>query len=274
MSYNIETIDGVTVVKLPILEELGVLHGFSTKKGGVSEGIYKSMNLSFSRGDDEEAVMENHRRLASSLGYEVESLVFSDQVHKTNIRTVTREDCGKGILKERDYAEIDGLITNDPEVTLITFYADCIPLYFVDPVKKVVAMAHSGWRGTVSRIGQKMIERMSNEFSCERRDIRCVIGPGICQGCYEVSEDVAQEFQREFLEHQWQNILLDKKNGKYQLNLWEANRIILHEAGIAPSNIETSGLCTCCHQDLLFSHRATGGKRGNLAGIISCRGLA
>lgn len=273
MSYTMKKNLDVTYITFPLFEKIGVTHAFSTREGGVSEGFLGAMNLSFSRGDEEEKVMENHRRFAGAVGYEVESLVFSDQVHDTQIKTVTRKDCGKGILRELDYKGVDGLITKDPAVTLITFYADCIPLFFCDPVQKVVAMAHSGWRGTVGRIGDKMVSCMQQEFDCKKENIYAVIGPGICRDCYEVSKDVAEAFMEAFSQTHWEKILQEKENGKYQLGLWKANEIILLEAGLLPEHIEVSGLCTSCHKELLFSHRASGGKRGSLAGIITAKGL-
>ena len=273
MSYQIRKKSDVTYITFPLFEKLGVVHGFSTKEGGVSKGCYQSMNLSFSRGDDRDCVAKNHRKFAEAVGYDVESLVFSDQVHDTKIRRVTKDDCGKGIFRERDYQGIDGLMTNDPAVTLITFYADCIPLFFCDPVEKVVAMAHSGWRGTVGKIGEKMVDKLQQEFSCKKENIFVAIGPGICKDCYEVSEDVILKFQQEFSQKNWEKLYTAKGNHKYQLDLWKANEILLTESGILPEHIEVSGLCTACHSDLLFSHRVNGDKRGNLAGVISGEGL-
>lgn len=261
--------ESVTFLTFPLFEKAGVKHGFSTKLGGVSNGDCATMNLSFTRGDDPEAVRENHRRFAKAVGYPVEHLVLSNQVHDTVVRRVDASDCGKGISRESDLIGVDGLITDDPEVVLMTFFADCVPLFFYDPVVKAVGASHSGWRGTVSRMGAKTVERMAQEFGSKPENLLAVIGPSICASCYEVSEDVAEAFQKEFRKEQWQEILEEKQAHKYQLNLWRANEIILEEAGIPEEQIEVSGLCTCCHPDLLFSHRATGGRRGNLAGVIT-----
>ena len=170
---------GVTFLTFPILEEAGVRHGFSTRLGGVSLGELASMNLSFSRGDDPEKVMENHRRFAAAVEYSIENLVFSDQVHETEIRRVHSSDRGKGILRESDLKGVDGLITNDPDVVLITFFADCVPLFFYDAGHGAVGAVHSGWRGTVGRIGEKAVLAMKKEFGTEPDDLLAVIGPSI-----------------------------------------------------------------------------------------------
>lgn len=256
------------LLKYPLLEQTGIVeHCFTTRIGGVSKGIYESLNLSFTRGDEDAAVRENFRRLAGAMETDVSKFVFTDQTHTTNVRRVTAEDAGKGIVKERDYTDIDGLITNEPGLVLSTFYADCVPLYFVDPVHRAIGMSHSGWKGTVGKMGAATITAMKREFGTEAKDLVCAIGPSICQDCYEVSEDVADAFKEAFPGHA-DEILLDKKNGKYQLDLWRTNEIVLTEAGVLKENIAVTNICTCCNPDLLFSHRASHGKRGNLGAFI------
>ena len=212
--------NGVVYVGFPKLlaYEKELVHGFSTRIGGVSKDHLSSMNLSFTRGDDRENVLENHRRFAGALEYDETKLVFSDQVHLTRFHKVTQKDCGKGIIRESDIRQIDGLVTNEPGVPIITFYADCVPLFFYDPVRKVIAMAHSGWRGTVERIGAKMTAYMEEEFGCRAADILC--------------------------------------------------EITLLDAGIQREHIDMTDLCTCCNPEIFFSHRASQGKRGNLAGVM------
>ncbi len=242
-----------------------VEHLFSTRLGGVSEGIFSSMNLSYTRGDSKEAVDENYRRIADILGCRVESFVCSDQTHTTNIRKVTEGDCGKGVVIPRDYQDVDGLVTDRAGVVLATFFADCVPLYFLDARRRVIGLAHAGWRGTVGRIGKKMIDMMTAEYGCKRENIIAAIGPSICADCYEVSEDVAVQFEAEF-----GNTVLrtGKQPGKYQLDLWKANAEVLLHAGLTPAQIEVTDICTCCNPSLLFSHRASKGKRGNLGAFL------
>ena len=264
--------NGVTFLTYPAFDEIpGIVHGFSTRLGGVSEGIYSSMNLSFTRGDKEEAVQENYQRLANAVGFCVEDMVASDQTHTTNVRRITREDRGNGILRPKQFHDVDGMITNEPGVVLCTYYADCVPLYFVDPVHHAIGLSHSGWRGTVGKIGAVTIRKMQEEFDSRPEDIRAAIGPSICQDCYEVSEDVILEFQKAFASNDWEKLFYQKENGKYQLNLWEANRLIFQENGILPEHISMPGICTCCNPDFLFSHRASKGKRGNLAAFLGIK---
>ena len=246
-----------------------VKHGFSTRKGGVSTGIFSSMNLNFKRGDDPDAVLENYRRMAAALNMRVEDMVLSDQTHTTNVRVITEEDRGKGILKPQDYSDVDGMITNVPGIVLVTSYADCVPLYFVDPVRKAIGLSHSGWKGTVGHIGQKTVWKMHEVYGSEPKDIVAAIGPSICQSCYEVSDDVAEAFRANFTADEAADILLDKGNGKYQLDLWKANWYVLTDAGILPEHLSVTDLCTACHPDLLWSHRKTNGQRGGLSAFLS-----
>ena len=267
-STRIHEREGVVYLTFRNLEQAGVLHGFSTRLGGVSQGDLSTMNLSFHRGDDPEAVMENHRRFAGAIGYDEGKLVFSDQVHTTKIHKVTEADCGKGITRESDIIGIDGLVTDRPGIPLITFFADCVPLFFYDPVRKVVALAHSGWRGTVARIGKVMLDYMKQEYHTQAEDVLCAIGPSICQDCYEISGDVAEAFHKEFTEAQYKDFMRSVGSGKYHLDLWKVNQYILLEAGIRKDHLDTTDICTCCNPDLLFSHRASQGKRGNLGAVI------
>lgn len=262
--------DGAEYLTFPLIEETGLVrHLFSTRLGGVSSGIFSSMNLSYTRGDEKAAVDENYRRIAEMLGCEPEDIVCSDQTHTTNIRVVEEKDRGKGIIHPRDYTDIDGLITNIPGIVLATFYADCVPLFFIDTEKKAVGLSHSGWRGTVGRMGQRTMEAMEKAYGTKPEDVVAAIGPSICQDCYEVGEDVAEAFYQEFRRPgQGEEILFSKGNGKYQLDLWKANRIVLEEAGIRPEKIQVTDICTCCNPDYLFSHRASQGKRGNLGAFL------
>lgn len=263
MAYN-----GVVYLTFKLFVDAGLKHGFSTRIGGVSKGIYKSMNLSFQRGDDYDSVLENHRRFAEAVGYDHMSTVFSDQVHGVHIAQVGAGDRGHGMHGEKGINEADGLVTDEPGVPLMTFYADCVPLFFYDPVKKVIASSHSGWRGTVAGIGRHTVDFMNAEMGCKREDILAVIGPSICMDCYEVSADVAGQFEAAFPESVHKDILRGKKDNKYMLNLWNANRHILLDAGIKKEHIQLPDICTCHNPELMISHRETDGKRGNLAGVL------
>ena len=254
---------GVPLLTFPALSETGLVrHGFSTRMGGVSCGPYASMNLSFTRGDDPEAVRENYRRAAAALGVEMESMTLAWQTHTANVRRVRREDRGKGVVRERDYRDVDGLVTNVPGVMLATFYADCVPLYFVDPVHRAVGLSHSGWRGTVGNIAQATVRAMTEHYGTDPKDITAAIGPSICRDCYEVSEDVIVQFQDAYPEHIWEKLFYQKENGKYQLDLWKANELIFREAGIRQEHMAVTNVCTHCNSEILYSHRAASGTSG------------
>ena len=260
------------LLKYPLLEQTGIVeHCFTTRIGGVSKGIYESLNLSFTRGDEDAAVRENFRRLAGAMKTDVSKFVFTDQTHTTNVRRVTAEDAGKGIVKERDYTDIDGLITNEPGLVLSTFYADCVPLYFVDPVHRAIGMSHSGWKGTVGKMGAATITAMKREFGTETKDLVCAIGPSICQDCYEVSEDVIEQFKEAFEKKYWEDLFYKKENGKYQLNLWKANELIFLESGILPEHMAITNVCTHCNSKILYSHRTMGNNRGNLCAFLALK---
>lgn len=259
--------NGIPYISFNALEQTGmVVNAFSTRQGGVSVGCLESMNLGFNRGDLDENVLKNHKIFAKAVGFPYENIVTTNQTHTTNVRVVTKEDCDKGITKDRDYSDVDGLITNVPGIVLTTYYADCVPLYILDPINKAIGLSHSGWKGTVKRIGDNTLKLMNENYGTNPKDVICCIGPSICQDCYEISEDVANEFINEFGKNN--KILYNKGNGKYQLNLWESVKQVFLDAGVEYDNIYTTDICTCCNKDELFSHRGHHGKRGNLAAFL------
>ena len=264
-----ETGGELEYLTFPLLEETGVVnHLFSTRLGGVSTGEFSSMNFSVDRGDKKENVLTNYGRIAKILGCRVEDMTASHQTHTTNIRRITAEDRGKGILRERDYSDVDGMVTDEPGIVLVTFYADCVPLYFVDPVHRAIGLAHSGWRGTVGRMGECMVKAMGRYFGSRPGDLYAAVGPSICQDCYEVSGDVAERF-RDMLGGAV--ICPGKEAGKYQLDLWLSNEMILRQAGIPREHIAVTDICTCHNSGYLFSHRASAGRRGNLGAFLSLK---
>lgn len=260
---------GVTYLSFPALENTGLVsHAFSTRLGGVSKGDYATMNFSFTRGDNRDDVLENYARMARALGVEREKMVLTYQTHTVNVRQVTEEDAGKGVVRERDYTDVDGLITDIPGITLVTFFADCVPLYFLDPVHRAIGLSHSGWRGTVKGMGRVTAEAMRDAFGSRPEDLIACIGPSICADCYEVGPEVAEEFAQAFSQTCHSSILEKKPDGKYQLDLWRANQIVLEEAGLKPENISVTNICTHCNPDLLFSHRRSAERRGNLCAFL------
>lgn len=264
--FEEKEINHVPFLAYSMLDDTGVVkHGFSTRLGGVSKKPCDTMNISITRGDDPEAVAENKRRIAGALGVRVEDMTFTHQTHTTNVAVVKEADRG------RRFMETDGMVTDVPGVCLVTFYADCVPLFFVDPVKKAIGLSHSGWRGTVGKMGKVTVEKMVENYGSNPSDIIAAIGPSICQECYEVSEDVIEEFRKNFPEPQHKDLFYLKENGKYQLDLWRANELVFLEAGICAEHIVVTNVCTHCNPDILFSHRTTGEKRGNLSAFLALK---
>lgn len=265
-SLNIYTKNGVTYISFPKLEKTGLVrHIFSTKLGGVSPYPFGPMNMSFNR-DERENVLKNYELLCDCVGIDTNHLVLSKQTHTNNVMVVNKSHCGTGYNKQ-SFEDIDGLVTNEPGVALVTQYADCTPLIFCDPVKKVIATSHSGWRGTVQEIGKVTVNKMVTEFGCNPSDIIACIGPCIQKCCYEVDTPVLEEFEKlTYLD--LSKIFTDKGGGKYWLDMVEANKQILINAGIKKENMDISDLCTNCNSDSLHSHRATKGQRGTIGVII------
>lgn len=263
--------EGVPYLTYNSLSEISFInHAFSTRLGGVSKDEFTSMNLAFGRGDCDENVIENYKLICKSAGFEFDSLVASAQDHHTFVRAVTAKDKGIGITKPRDIQSVDALVTNEKGLTLVTYYADCTPLFFVDPVKKVIGLAHAGWRGTVGKIGEKVIEKMTLLYGSKPSDVVCAIGPAISKCCYEVDKPCADNFLAlEGLDTD--KFVFAKENGKYIIDLLEVNRQILVASGVRPENITVSDLCTNCNSDLLWSHRATKGHRGTMSAFMCMR---
>ena len=255
----------------PKLEETGVVeHLFTTRTGGVSNGIYSTMNLSFSRGDDLECVRENYRRIGEVLGTDPEHMVASKQTHTTNIHLVTKADAGNGITRPSVYDDIDGLATDIPGIALVTFYADCVPLYFVDPVHRAIGLAHSGWRGTVAGMGACMVRYMQEHFNSRPEELVAAIGPSICVDCYEVSEEVAEQFREGFPEDVLQP---GKAPGKYQLDLWKANQSILLRVGIPPEHMAVTNVCTLPQSGVSVFPPGKSRTEGKSGGIFNAEGV-
>lgn len=250
-----------------------IRHAFSTRSGGVSSSVYESMNLGFDRGDDNDNVRQNFNNFCEAAGIDIHSLVFGAQTHTTNIRRVFASDRGFGIDRPVPWSNTDGLATNEPGVFLTTFYADCVPLYFVDTVRHAIALSHAGWRGTVSNIAAATVSFMNSEFGSSPSDIYAAIGPSIGSCCFEVGEEVAHEFLQLPDELAGGCVRLDSAStekgiNKYFVDLQEINRRMLADSGIPPQNIELAGICTCCNSSWLFSHRASCGKRGSLCAML------
>lgn len=260
--------DTVPYLTYNSLSEINFInHAFSTRLGGVSAGEFTSMNMAFNRGDNPENVTENYKRICKSAGFDFDSLTASAQDHNTFVRAVTSENKGVGIYKPRDLQSVDALITNEKGVTLVTYYADCTPLFFVDTKQKAIGLAHAGWRGTVGRIGEKVVNKMTELYGTNPADIVAAIGPAISVCCYEVDKPCADNFYA-LSDLDSSRFVFPKENGKYMIDLLETNRQILVAAGVKNENITVSDVCTNCNSELLWSHRATKGKRGTMSAFM------
>lgn len=265
-NYNNE----VMYLTFPALEEYPeIIHAMSTREGGVSTGYFSSMNLGVKTDDDKNNIAKNYELFSQAIGISSDSIALGDLTHGDNVHVATIEDKGSGITKPFNYTDVDALITNVPGVNIAVTIADCVPVYFYDPVNKAVGIAHSGWKGTANEISDKVVEAMKANYGTRPEDLICGIGASIGMCCYEVSRDVVEEFlEFDYLDDA---CIFDKENGKYDMDL---SRIIfgtLAYAGVDPDNIHISGMCTCCNSDILFSHRASHGKRGTMLAVIGIR---
>lgn len=250
-----------------IEEEGAVLTaGFSTRTGGVSKAPRNSFNLALHVGDDIETVLENRRLLMSEIGYTLDAFTCGDQVHANKVAVVQASDRGRGSRsRETAFAETDGLLTQEKDVCLISFYADCVPLYFYEPTHQIIGLAHAGWKGTVSQIAEVMIRTMAENMQADPKYIRTAIGPSIGTCCYEVDRSIAEKFQKLFPDH---HVIHPNSRGRYMLDLKESNRQIMIKAGILPEHISVTDFCTGCDTSRFFSHRKEQGRTGRMASWI------
>lgn len=238
-----------------------VNHCFSTRIGGISEHPFNTLNLGVNTKDAIENIEGNYSIICNEIGIDKDKLVLCNQVHKDNILVLTEENSYPFTA-----IEIDAIITNVPNIPLVTSYADCVPIFMLDPIKKAIGLSHAGWRGTVKKIGKKTIDLMVKNYNSNPEDILIGIGPSIGQCCYEVDESTISMFKNSF--YSIDSFVLKQKNNKFLLNLWEANKVTLIEAGIKDKNISLSGICTSCNNNIFFSYRGDNGNTGRMAAII------
>lgn len=237
-------------------------HAFTTRFGGVSTGLYESLNLAYRSGDEPKNVEENYRRLCNSLGIETGDIVCSNQVHGTFIRVATKDDCF-GLFKPTSH-QADGIITNTPGLAAMVFTADCVPILLYDPVKRVACAVHAGWRGTVADIAGTAVRKMESEYGSSPADITAAIGPCISKCCYETDVDVADAVRKVIPD--FADTCISLNGNKYKIDLKEINRVLLANAGLY--DISVSDECTSCNCTKYWSHRKTGGKRGSQVALI------
>ncbi len=243
----------------------GVRHSFSARCGGVSKAPYESLNLSWSRMESFETAKENFQRFCDAFGYDYAKLTIINYEHGNKILPVTHENCGQGFGLEA-LPFCDGLISNDPEVTLVTSHADCGVIFFYDPVKRAVGIVHAGWKGTLLRIGAKAVEAMAYNYGSKAENIIAAVGPCICRACFEVDMSLGLDFAKEFDD---EDIFSHGKPGKAQLDLERAAAIQLIDAGVLPQNITLMHACTYHNEDMFFSYRRDHGETGSMSGFIS-----
>lgn len=254
--------EGVGIYTLPsFCAASGIDHGFSAKIGGVSKAPFAGLNLSFTN-DDRAAVLENYRRFCRGAGIPPDSLVMDSYEHGTTVLRVDKKDRGRGHTRE-SLPPCDGLVTNDPAVTLITGHADCMAFYFYDPVKRAIGLCHAGWRGALGRIGGNVIQTLQREYGTDPRDLSCGVGPSICPQCFEVGEDVCQQFEAAF-----PLCPLRGKNekGNPTVDLWQVAACQFLEQGVRPECIELMGVCTRETANL-YSYRREG-RTGGMAAFL------
>ncbi len=248
--------------------DLDVPHAFTTRLGGVSDGVFASLNIAMHRGDDTQNVEKNFEILANALNFDVNDLVLTRQTHSDIVRGVTKADA-KGLDHHR-YPECDALITNDAGTALVVFTADCTPIILWDSVTGAVGAVHAGWRGTAADIAGKTVRKMASEFGCDPADIRAAIGPNIGVCCFETDEDVPRAVLSEFGKEAEAFIVPSPEaKGKYHVDLKKVNALALRRAGV--KNIEISTDCTMCEPDRFWSHRVTGTARGSQGAVIVCK---
>jgi YfiH family protein len=270
-SINCTTIvehNGVKLVKFNVLEQYdnSLKHFFTTRLGGVSTGECYSLNMGFNRNDSSENVNENFRRVCKAEGIDYSSLVLSNQVHDNRIWSAKEDDKGKGITRKSDIIGIDGFVTNCRELPLVTFYADCVPVFLFDPVRRVIGLAHSGWKGTFKKIAAKTVKSMKSGYDCASTDIIACIGPSIGKCCFEVGKDVYEEFISVFGENN--DLCSYAGGGKWFIDLKNTICSTLTEAGINDCNVHVSSFCTKCEAELFFSHRRDKGRTGSMAAFM------
>lgn len=262
-------VNGIPYLSFTIYKDLPVKAAVSTRKGGVSPVPYDSMNMGLHTGDSPENVLENRRRFFEELGIPAGNLINCRQVHGTHIEIVTKKDCGRGALSlESSIPGTDGLITEEPDVPLTMNYADCTPLFFFDPVRKVIGLSHGGWRGTAGNIVGKTVNLMVEKFGCHSKDILGAIGPAIGFENFEVGEEVVEAMRSLFTPSEFKNLYKTKPNGKFLFALAEANHVLMRKAGLTEDHIEDCSLCTWDRTDLFYSYRKDHGNTGRHMAVL------
>ena len=246
----------------------GVVHGFSTRPGGVSMPPWDSLNLGIACGDDMACVQENFRRFCRAVGTDVDQVVLSRQVHEDNVRLVTADDAGKGLWRQRDYESVDAMICNTPGIALSVFSADCGIILLYDPVQRAIGAVHAGWRGVASGLVRKTALEMARHFGTDPADLHCAIGAAIGPCCFETDDDVPDALRRSM--GAAAEPYMERRGSKWHIDLKGLNALWLR--GIGVQHIDICPHCTACRPDLYWSHRKMGTARGVQTAMIALRG--
>ncbi len=235
-------------------------HCFTAKNGGVSCGKIEGLNLGYRVGDGKISVDANYRLIAEDMGFSFERITAGRQTHSSNIRVITEEDAGKGVSRESEFSDVDGLVTNVRDLPLVVYYADCVPILLADESAGVIAAVHSGWRGTVGKIAAKAVEIMTAQFGASALRIKAAIGPSIGPCCFETGGEVACCFD--------ESLVTECQNGKFRVDLWRANENILTHCGLKRENIDILKMCTICNSDTLYSYRTHKESTGRMGAFV------
>jgi len=259
---NRHQINGLAYYTFPSLDPFPELvHAVTTRHGGVSTGPYATLNLAKGLGDDPAAVEENVHRVCAAIGASREQLIRPRQRHTANVRRVGLAERGQ-ILDGYDV-----LITDRPGALLLLLYADCAPVLIYDPRHRALALAHSGWRGTVLGAARAAVDALGREFGSRPGELVAAIGPSIGPCCYEVGAEVVDAVRATFTRPD--SLLPVHPGGRSHFDLWAANYCWLAAAGVR--QVEVAGLCTACHTDEFYSHRAEGGRTGHFGALMGLR---
>ncbi len=241
-------------------------HGFTSRRGGVSVGGFSSMNIGEKRGDNPEHVRENYQRVADALEFDLEKLVYTRQVHGTEVTIVTSKD-SRELFSPMDF-ERDGLATKEKGLPIHCMVADCVPVLLCDDVNGVVSAVHCGWRSSVGDILAVALEQMV-KLGAEPKNIKSAIGVAIGKCCFEVDNDVVDAMKK-WLGEDAMQFVKEKhdKKGKFLVDLRSANKFRLVSLGVLSENIDICEECTMCRPDKFWSHRASADERGNMAAFI------
>lgn len=272
MSFNLLSGgQGIWYGKFSSLPDDVVVQAVTARHGGVSEGCFQSLNPAIHNGDDLMLVRQNRQLIANALGLDLNRFVTAEQVHGSAVYMVSGSDAGCGAFDyDTAIAKTDGLITNQRGVPLMMFFADCVPVMLVDPVKKAIGLCHAGWRGTVAKIPRQTVQQMTVHFGSNPADIMAAIAPSIGPCCYEIDSVVERQI-REAFNDKSDKLLNPHGDGKWLLDLWQANKLSLLEAGLNEANIELSNVCTNCNSETFYSYRADHGKTGRLAVVLALK---